>query len=242
MSRATLACRVLTLLCTTTAAFPLSAAASSPVSAAAATASSPLWLRADAPVDDRVAALLAEMTNAEKQAQTIHLTGGVLADIVKAYGAVGLGAFPNPGGSPAALATRNALQSAIMDGSRLHIPVSFHQETLHGGCEGCVIFPMPAGQGSTWDTVLVGDVARVIATEAYAAGLDRGFSPELNVPGDARFGRTEENFSEVRLTRGREVACKRILVPGLRWDASSGSPPHPPRTPRWSPPWASRRW
>ena len=83
------------------------------------------------------------------------------------------------GGSNASLTTRNALQAAIMGGSRLHIPVTFHEETLHGGCEGCVIFPMPAGQGSTWDTDIVHDIARVIATEAYAAGMDRGFSPEV---------------------------------------------------------------
>lgn len=36
-------------------------------------------------------------------------------------------------------------------------------------------------------------VDRVVGLEAYATGIDRGFSPELNVPGDARFGRTEES-------------------------------------------------
>ena len=55
---------------------------------------------------------------------------------------------------------------------------------------------MPAGQASAWDTTLVRDIAGVVALEAWATGIDRGFSPELNVPGDARFGRTEENFSE----------------------------------------------
>ena len=35
------------------------------------------WLNKQMPVDERVAALLAEMTIEEKTAQTIHLTGGI---------------------------------------------------------------------------------------------------------------------------------------------------------------------
>ena len=34
------------------------------------------------------------------------------------------------------------------------------------------------------------------AAEAAAGGIDRGFSPELNVVTDPRFGRLEENFGE----------------------------------------------
>jgi len=154
------------------------------------------WLDQSLPVDARVAALLAELTQAEKVAQTIHLTGGALADVVRDYGATGLGAYPSYSGGAGGLAARNALQGAIMNASRLHLPVSFHSETLHGACGGCSIFPMPAAQGATWNAPLVGAVARAVATEAFATGIDRGFSPEINVPTDARFGRTEENFGE----------------------------------------------
>lgn len=177
------------------------------VSASAASALAPLWLRADAPVDERVAALLSQMTVAEKMAQTIHLTGGDFHDVVQTYGAIGLGAFPSYGGSNASLTTRNALQAAIMGGSRLHIPVTFHEETLHGGCEGCVIFPMPAGQGSTWDTDIVHDIARVIATEAYAAGMDRGFSPEVRSLVGAR-GTTEPGGGIQRRTQLLEARSR----------------------------------
>ena len=40
------------------------------------------------------------------------------------------------------------------------------------------------------------EVAAAIAVEARACGVTRGFSPEINVCTDPRFGRTEENFGE----------------------------------------------
>lgn len=58
---------------------------------------------------------------------------------------------------------------------------------------GC-IFPMPAGQGASWNRSLVRKLAAAIAKEARASGADRGFSPELQVATDPRFGRTQENF------------------------------------------------
>jgi len=149
------------------------------------------WLNPSLPVDTRVSLLLAVMTNEEKQAQTIHLTGGSLSDVSALYNVTGLGAYPQEGGTGLDVITsRNAMQGALMNNSRLHIPVTFHQETLHGA-NGGVIFPMPASQGSSWDVNLVHSIAEVIATEAYATGTDRGFSPELNVPTDPRFGRLE---------------------------------------------------
>ena len=116
--------------------------------------------------------------------------------MVKTYGHIGLGAMPMRGETGnEAIQFRNSLQAAIMNNSRLKIPVSFHQETLHGAMAG-VIFPMPVSQGATWNVQLVEQIASIIALEAWATGTDRGFSPELNVPTDPRFGRLEENFGE----------------------------------------------
>jgi beta-glucosidase len=170
------------------------------VAAAHATPPSPpsaaAWQDPSAPIDSRVAALLAEMTQAEKVAQTVHLTScDNTTWALSLYGAP-VGACPLYGGGAAALAQRNALAASALNASRLGIPMSFHTESLHGACGGCVVFPMPAGQAATWDVDLVGAVAGVVALEGWATGIDRGFSPELNVPTDARFGRTEENFSE----------------------------------------------
>ncbi len=155
-----------------------------------------LWLDPTKSVDERVSLLLAVMTNEEKQAQTIHTTGCTIEECVAAFGSTGLGAMPQGGSDGASVvARRNQYQSALMNNSRLHIPVSFHSETLHGAQAG-VIFPMPASQGASFNADLVREIASVIALEASATGTDRGFSPELNVATDPRFGRTEENFGE----------------------------------------------
>ena len=129
------------------------------------------------------------MTNEEKQAQTIHTTGCTLDECISAFGKTGIGAIPQEGDDgPSIVARRNQFQGALMNNSRLHIPVSFHQETLHGANAG-VIFPMPASQGASFNAALVRAIASLIALEASATGTDRGFSPELNVPTDPRFGR-----------------------------------------------------
>ena len=57
-----------------------------------------------------------------------------------------------------------------------------------------IIFPMPAGQGSSWNRTLVRAINAAVAAEARANGADRGFSPELQVAVDPRFGRTQENY------------------------------------------------
>jgi beta-glucosidase len=151
-------------------------------------------------VDERTAALLAQMTNEEKQAQTIHLTGynrsDNAAELKKDFGATGIGALPGGYSSPSEMITHNELQMWFVNHSRLHIPITFHAETLHSAIGMGTIFPMPCLQGATWNQPLVHDIARAIASEASSAGLDRGFSPELNVCTDPRFGRTEENFGE----------------------------------------------
>jgi|EP01043_Picozoa_sp_COSAG02_P031008 beta-glucosidase len=164
---------------------------------AAAPPAERLWMNRQLSVDARVELLLEQMTNEEKQAQTVHLTGGNWTEIEAQYGSTSFGAFPAGGdGSPESIVQQNARQSYMVNNSRLGIPVTFHYETLHSGGGGATIFPMPCLQGSTWDHTLVGEVGRIIGLEASANGGDRGFSPEINVCTDPRFGRTEENFGE----------------------------------------------
>jgi len=55
---------------------------------------------------------------------------------------------------------------------------------------------MPCGLGASWNASLLQSVGAVIAAEVRSSGSDRGFSPEINVATDPRFGRTEENFGE----------------------------------------------
>ena len=95
--------------------------------------------------------------------------------------------------SLADLRQQNALQAAIVNTSRLHIPVDFTAETLHsGGHPGCTVFPMPAGQGASWNVSLVEAIAAANARQARASGTNHGLSPVINVATDPRFGRFQE--------------------------------------------------
>jgi beta-glucosidase len=150
------------------------------------------------PVDTRVAALLAKMSNREKAAQTVLFTAwqnnaSAYAKALALYSSTGIGALSGEACDDqncTRLAYQNAAQAAIINSSRLHIPASFICETLHSADGISTIFPMPCLQGATWDTGLVRAVATSIATQARAGGVDRGFSPEINVCTDPRFGRT----------------------------------------------------
>eukprot|EP01052_Picozoa_sp_SAG31_P019758 SAG31_NODE_1455_length_8278_cov_2.514366_4_plen_229_part_00 len=152
------------------------------------------------PVDTRVAALLAKMTNREKAAQTVLFTAwqnnaSAYAKALEHYSSTGVGALSGEACDDqhcTRLAYQNAAQAAIIKSSRLHIPASFICETLHSADGISTIFPMPCLQGATWDTALVRAVATSIAVQARAGGVDRGFSPEINVCTDPRFGRTGE--------------------------------------------------
>ena len=75
------------------------------------------WLDASLSVDQRVELLLAQMTNAEKQAQTLHLTGSKWPDIEKQYGTTSFGAIGGQGnGSAASVEAMNERQAS---GSRV---------------------------------------------------------------------------------------------------------------------------
>jgi beta-glucosidase len=171
----------------------------------------PLYKVADAPVEQRVADLLARMTPLEMVGQLLHpwdVASGSnqanLQNLTRTFGGVGSAYvwwLSAPGACPLTNLTcvaeqQNFLQGWVMNNSRLGIPISVIQETLHSSVDTGIVFPMPCALGATWNADLVQLVGEVIAFEASAAGIDRGFSPELNVATDPRFGRTEENFGE----------------------------------------------
>ena len=165
---------------------------------AISTASTPLYKVAGAPIDERVNDLVARMTLEEKINQLALPFGAKYpADYVQ-YNRTGLGATYSLAALPneSWIQTRNDWQRWQVNNSRLGIPTSFIQETLHSGAGKGTVYPMPCLQGGTWDAELVGEVAAAIAEEASATGIDRGFSPVLHFCTDPRFGRCEEAFSE----------------------------------------------
>lgn len=87
----------------------------------------------------------------------------------------------------------NAYQRIAVEQSRLHIPLLFGLDVIHGFRTE---FPVPLGLASTWDPVLIEQAARVAAREASASGIRWTFSPMVDIARDARWGRMTEGSGE----------------------------------------------
>jgi len=154
-------------------------------------------------IDAKAAALVAEMTLAEKAGQMTLVDYEALAgdDDVSTLALGGLLASGNdaPGGNtPAdwlALTTRMRAEAAK---SRLAIPILFGVDAVHGNAKvkGATVFPHDIGFGCANDADLVRRAESVAASEVLALGIDWTFSPDADVSLDERWGRTYESFSE----------------------------------------------
>jgi len=84
-------------------------------------------------------------------------------------------------------------QHLAVDKSRLHIPLLFGADVIHGYR---TIYPIPLGLGASWDPELVTAVCRMSAEEASTAGVRWFYSPMVDISRDARWGRTAEGAGE----------------------------------------------
>ncbi|MCX6202887.1 MAG: beta-glucosidase BglX [Bacteroidetes bacterium] len=85
------------------------------------------------------------------------------------------------------------LQEYAVKNTRLHIPLLFGMDVIHGYR---TIFPIPLGMSSTWDMPLIERTARIAANEASADGIMWTFSPMVDLTRDPRWGRTSEGNGE----------------------------------------------
>jgi beta-glucosidase len=110
----------------------------------------------------------------------------------------------------------NAYQRMAVEKSRLHIPIIFGLDVIHGFRTE---FPIPLGLASTWDPLLVEQAARVAAREASATGIRWTFSPMVDIARDARWGRMAEGAGEDPFL-GSEMAAAYVRgYQGSRLDA-----------------------
>jgi len=87
----------------------------------------------------------------------------------------------------------NAYQRIAVEQSRLHIPILFGLDVIHGFRTE---FPIPLGLASSWDPDLIEQTARVAARETSASGIRWTFSPMVDIARDARWGRMTEGSGE----------------------------------------------
>jgi beta-glucosidase len=147
-------------------------------------------------VEARANALLAQMTLEEKVGQLNQLSAGSLTgpESVSKDGRdlVGAGLMGSLFNVVTASET-NAIQRKAIDGSRLHVPILFGLDVIHGFR---TVFPIPLGLSASWDTDLVEQTARRAAVEASSQGVRWTFSPMVDVARDPRWGRIAEGAGE----------------------------------------------
>ena len=80
------------------------------------------------------------------------------------------------------------------------IPLLFMMDVIHGMK---TIFPMPLGQGATFDPALSERCASAAAKEAAVSGLHVVFSPMTDLVRDARWGRVMESTGEDPYLNGK---------------------------------------
>lgn len=87
----------------------------------------------------------------------------------------------------------NSFQRIAVEKSRLHIPLIFGLDVIHGFRTE---FPIPLGISATWDPLLAERASRVAAREASATGIRWTFSPMVDLARDPRWGRVSEGAGE----------------------------------------------
>lgn len=176
------------------------------------------WRDPARPLDERVDALIAEMTLEEKLAQLYGVWVGASddghADVaphqhdlnddvdLDAILPAGLGQVTRPFGTAPVDAAVGALslvrmQERIVAANRFGIPALAHEECLAGfAAWGATAYPVPLSWGATFDPALVERMARRIGADMRSVGVHQGLAPVLDVVRDARWGRVEETIGE----------------------------------------------
>jgi beta-glucosidase len=150
----------------------------------------------DAKMNDYISKLMSQMTVDEKIGQLNLVTpGGAVTGSVVSKGVddkIRKGQVGGIFGITGPEKVRQAQEIAVKN-SRLHIPLIFGLDVIHGHR---TMFPIPLGLSCSWDTVLIEKSARIAAREASADGLAWAFSPMVDIARDPRWGRVSEGSGE----------------------------------------------
>ncbi|HZD30507.1 MAG TPA: beta-glucosidase BglX, partial [Candidatus Angelobacter sp.] len=162
----------------------------------AAQAAPPSAWAHDSQVESRIDALVKQMKLDEKVGQLITYSAGAptgpgtgRTDYKDMIAAGHLGSLFNL----TTAGETNAMQKIAMEKSRLHIPLLFGLDVIHGFRTE---FPVPLAMSATWDPALVEQAAHVAAKEASHSGVRWTYSPMVDIARDARWGRIVEGAGE----------------------------------------------
>src|SRR5208282_874522 len=144
----------------------------------------------DAAVRQRVEDLLKQMTIEEKLGQMNQLFAfgpPATFDEAVSKGQLGSLLFVT---DPALI---NHFQHLAVEKSRLHIPLIFGFDVIHGFR---TIFPVPIAMAASWDPSAALKAQTIAAKEAGAVGIKWAFAPMVDIARDPRWGRMVEGAGE----------------------------------------------
>src|SRR5215813_11105714 len=116
----------------------------------------------------------------------------------------------------------NTMQAYAISHSRLHIPVIFGVDAVHGFGHPyqAPLFPQSIGMGATWDPAAARAGGQVTANALRATGWNWDFAPVQDLSRDNRWGRTYETWAEEPALAAAMGAAN---VSGLQTPGGSGS-------------------
>src|SRR5689334_6595465 len=112
-------------------------------------------------IENKIDALLGKMTVQEKLQQVQLLSDAQITDADAKAGVGGVFSLTDP-------ALINHYQHVAVEQSRLHIPILFAYDTIHGYR---TVFPVPLGAASSFDPAVASTDAAVGARESATVGI-----------------------------------------------------------------------
>jgi beta-glucosidase len=137
-------------------------------------------------VEQRVESLLRRMTLQEKLEQLTLLSDGQINDAEAKKPVGGVFSLTDP-------EKIDHFQHIAVEQSRLHIPILFAFDTIHGFR---TIFPTPLATASSFDPDIAFKDHKIGAFESAAVGIKQIYSPMVDVSHEPRWGRIVEGAGE----------------------------------------------
>ena len=157
--------------------------------------------------EQELKALLQDMTLEEKIDQMNQVMGGFFTGEITAMGPLADKGFTKENVSQAGsilgatgAETLKKIQKAYMENQPHKIPMLFMLDVINGYR---TVFPIPLGQGASFDPELSEKCAKMAAKEASVSGLHVTFAPMVDLVRDARWGRVMESTGEDNYLNGR---------------------------------------
>src|SRR4051794_32328103 len=173
----------------------------------------------DRSIERRIDSLLGRMTLDEKLNQLTLLSDGQMKDTPaearKPVGAVFSETDP---------ALIDKYQHDAVEHSRLHIPILFAFDTIHGFR---TIFPIPLATASSFDPNVARADHRIGAFESAAVGLKQIYSPMVDVSHEPRWGRISEAAGEDPYLNSVMATARVKAPPGGGYSAADQGRPSP---------------